>query len=55
MTLYEFEKDMQKELKKFKERWISGSILNSDHYPNELDEGEWYDQFLAWLSLNDKT
>jgi hypothetical protein len=52
MTLDEFIKSMKQDLDAFRANWKEQQSEVPEHFPNDLDEGDWYDQFLTFESLN---
>lgn len=52
MTLQEFKSAIVKDAEEFVKTWEAGKNHNPEQYPLELPEGDWYDQFLAYLNLN---
>lgn len=49
MLFSEFVKEMQKDLDGFEKRWKSMQAKKPEHYPNELGEGDWLEQFIIYL------
>lgn len=50
MKLPEFMEQLRKDNTAF-EKFYQVGIDGPDPYYEEMDEGEWYEQFLAWLSM----
>lgn len=48
MTLEEFKQTILKDLEGFEKEWEEGRQANPDHYPLELGEGDWFEQFLSF-------
>lgn len=45
MTLDKFVESILDDIERFKAMWLAGDRKT---YPLEMDEGEWYEQFLCW-------
>ena len=52
MKLAEFTEEMRKDFEDFKEDWMENAEANPVQYPLELPPGEWFEQYLAWVTLN---
>lgn len=50
MILQEFKSIVEKDLLNFYEEYTRGIIFNSEFFPLEMEEGDWYNQFLIFLS-----
>ena len=50
MTLEDFKKQAVIDIEKFVNEWEKGKIEHPDHYPDEMEEGDWFDQFLIFIS-----
>jgi hypothetical protein len=49
MNIEEFIKDQMEMLKEFQQEWELGKERNPEHYPEELDAGEWDEQLRAFM------
>lgn len=52
MTLDEFKASLEGDIETFVTDWkLSHANPHNDpeHWPLEMDEGDWYDQFLMWM------
>jgi len=53
MKLNDFVQEMSDELERFKTRWVAENKERGDDlYPMELNEGDWFLQYLAWITMN---
>lgn len=52
INLTEFSSIMQESLLKFNKEWEKGLKENPEYWPEIMNEGDWYDQFLIYLSNN---
>ncbi len=50
MTLNEFIDETKHDIERFKEFWLLNRVTDKDGFPDSLDAGEWYEQFLMWCS-----
>jgi len=50
MNIDEFSLDIQEELKKFNEFWRKGHQKSEHMFPDELEPGEWQEQFFSFSS-----
>lgn len=50
MNLKAFLETCQKDIIDFEKEWNKGKKEFPEHYPDELDEGTWFDQFLSFLT-----
>lgn len=54
MTLAEFIQDMHNQVDKFQREWLTKNKEDGDNaYPLEMPEGEWNEQFTAWMELEE--
>jgi hypothetical protein len=53
MTAQKFKETLQNDLNGFIDMWEKGHKENPNMYPEELEEGDWLDQFLIHLTTND--
>lgn len=44
---------MKQSIIKFNAYWLDKNKENPVNYPIEMSEGDWHEQYLAWLSLED--
>lgn len=49
-SLDDFCTDMQKDLERFKANWLKEREKNPDNWPLSMGAGDWYEQFLMFLS-----
>jgi len=54
MKLLEFVLVTQQELEEFKIWWGKENKKNPTQFPLELNEGDWYEQFITYQQLNNK-
>ncbi len=52
MTLQEFKQSILKDIERFENEWTAGQEDQPAHYPDEMEEGEWFEQFLAHQTNN---
>jgi hypothetical protein len=57
MTIDEFIKTTHEEVEKFKLYYLGNrkqslKMKTSEEWPLEQDEGEWYEQFIAWQGMD---
>lgn len=50
MTLEEFVSGLERELSDFKQMWVDENKLSPDEFPLEMNEGEWYEQWIAHIN-----
>ncbi len=50
MNLIEFKNTINKDIEDFTKMWEEGKRENPQHFPNEMNEGDWLDQFLIFLN-----
>lgn len=55
MRLSEFADAMRKDVAKFESDWLRRRQLSQKQYPLEMDDGEWYEHFLIWMSMQEGT
>ena len=48
ISLREYIQNRRKELDAFEAHWVSQSEINPEDWPGELDEGEWFEQEVAF-------
>lgn len=53
MELSEYMVNLRKQVDKFEEKYRDGQRTQPDLYASDLDEGDWYEQFDAFLSMVD--
>lgn len=51
MTLDEFEADLLKEAKEFVQKWRDGNERLPDEWPLEMNDGEWWEQYLSDMTF----
>ena len=49
MTLNEFNEEIVKAMVAFQNYWACGHEKQPDHFPEKLDEDQWWEQFMLWL------
>ncbi len=50
MTLYNFVNETRRSITMFLEEWVENNEKNPEHYPIEMDEPDWDEQFhLMWV------
>ena len=49
MTIDEWTKELEKSAKDFREMWQRGHESDPKGYPDELEDSEWFEQFLTYL------
>jgi hypothetical protein len=50
VNLAEFIASMHKDVESFKAMWESGAAESAEQFPNEMEEGDWFDQFMLFES-----
>ena len=50
MNLKKFAEICKGEVDQFEKEWVLNKKKNPECFPDELSEGEWFDQFLAFLT-----
>lgn len=50
MTLEQFIAAAKSDIDKFHQSWIEGMAAGSDMYPAEMEEGDWFEQLLCYLT-----
>jgi hypothetical protein len=51
MTLDEFVKLMKLDVDNFKSEWVLNRSSDPNLYPMEMDEADWYEQFVAHIQM----
>lgn len=51
MTIEEFKEIALKDLDRFVQMYKEGMESNVDHYPKKLPEGDWFEQFVMFQTL----
>lgn len=54
MTLEEFIAEMKKDIDKFEVNWRKQNVAKPEHWPMEMNEGDWYEQFLMFEASGEK-
>lgn len=49
MTLEEYVSELHREVEAFAEYWRKSSQETPEHFPEELDIGDWDEQFRTWI------
>ena len=52
MDLREFVRIMHSDIDAFENYWIENNDKRSAHFPMQMGEGDWYEQFLAFEETN---
>ena len=52
MILKDFIESEQNDLERFKEYWERMNNKNPEHFPMDMVQGEWFEQYIAFGSIN---
>jgi len=55
MDLKKFTEICKDDVNQFEKEWILNKKKNPEYFPDELSEGEWFDQFLTFLTSKIET
>jgi hypothetical protein len=55
MLAAEFVERMRSELDDFLEYWTKKMEQNPEQFPDKMPEGEWFEQYLAWCTINGRS
>ena len=50
MKVSEFIESMHNDIDGFNKYWHENMEEFPEHYPKEMDEGEWFEQFMLWIT-----
>ncbi len=48
MTILEWSSEEKKRIDRFVDSWREGNTQNPEHFPNEMPEGEWDEQYRGY-------
>lgn len=54
MHLADFIRESRDDVQRFEAWWLEQSRVQPAHFPLELNPGDWFDQFLHFLSTDDQ-
>lgn len=53
MKLSEFTEAMRTDLARFEADWLRRRGMRAKSFPLEMDDGEWYEHFLVWMTMQE--
>ena len=50
MNLKQFKHEMLDDFDRFEKFWLENQKTNKEHFPEEMGDGDWFDQFMSFIS-----
>lgn len=54
MTVEEFTESLARDVYRFKSFWLENQQQEPESFPKEMNEGDWYDQFLIYMGVSEQ-
>lgn len=52
MTLQEFLDESREDIDRFNTHWRENALKEPDKWPLEMDAGDWFEQFIAFVTID---